>query len=332
MKVSITSLNRLGLVLFSFICFSAGAASADPLFKYKGKTYTDSDLPLKYQMKLHDYAMEHRDFQMSTADETLLDIEYGKAAKKAGKPVLQYVDSLSVIKDPTEAEKKKFYEENKARIPYPYEKVKADLGNFILKRKQAEKRKEVLAKVKKKGGYEFIVPAPQAPKADLKLEKFASRGQKSSKVTIVEFADYKCPHCREAALILDDLYKSYKNKVNFVFVDFPIISPVSVQVAQGAYCAGKQNKYWEFHKMAFDKQGELKAGSSESFAAQLKLDAKKFNSCLNSKEAKQYVDQSKSEGDRVGVSGTPTIFINGVKVAGYQKATVSAALDKALKK
>ncbi len=314
-----------------FVSIVSVAASAEQLFQYNGKNYKAKDLPLKYQMKLHDHVMKYHQQRMSIVEQALFELKYGKAAKKDGKSTLEYVDSLVAVNPPDEAEKKKFYQDNKSQIPYPYEKVKADITKYIVTKTKAENRLKLLDKLKTQGKYKYTASVPLAPKANLNLIDYARRGNKSSMVTVVEFADYKCPHCGEAAEIFEQLYKKYKNKVNFVFIDFPIISPLSTRVAQGAFCAGKQNKYWEFHKKAFENQKVLKSDSPEIFAASLKLNRKDFKSCLEGQESKRYVEKSKLEGERAGVSGTPTIFVNGVKLQGYRKDIITAAIEKSLK-
>ena len=110
------------------------------------------------------------------------------------------------------------------------------------------------------------------------------------------------------------LVPRFKDKVRFVNIDYPIHGGTAAIVAQGAYCASSQDKYWQYHYLAFDQQANLNAKSPDQLAAQLKLDSKKFSSCMAGKAPQSFVARGKSEARRLGVSGTPTFFVNGRKL------------------
>ena len=317
--------------IFAFLSVSPALVAGESLFTYKGKAYTKEQMTIKQQFRLFDLENHIYNGKKNLIEDAILDMHIEEVAKKSGKSAAEARKKVLAVKDPTDADLKKFYEENKSKIPYPFEKVKGEVARFVKQKAAQEQRGKVLAELKKKGTYKISFKGPVSPEVKINTKNFARRGKANSKVTVVEFADYKCPHCREASLAFKKLYKKYDSKVNFVFIDFPISHGISTTIAAGAYCAGKQGKYWEYHTMAFDQQKSLNANSHNAFAEKLGLDLTKFKKCGSSKEGAKVVSAGKKEGERVGVSGTPTIFINGRKVTkGYDFETMSQEIDAAL--
>ncbi len=187
-------------------------------------------------------------------------------------------------------------------------------------------------------------PQPAAPPAaDIKtvLGSFAGgRGKTDAKVTVVEFSDYQCPFCRKSFNeVIPALFKDYvdSGKVRFIFKDFPLsFHPNAPKYAEAARCAGDQGKYFEMHDKIFQEQEKLGQGTvdlpfDKKWAVELGLDAASFNSCLDSGKYTKAVQQDFADGVAVGVSGTPTFFINGQAIVGAQPyAVLKQAIDAAL--
>jgi protein-disulfide isomerase len=163
----------------------------------------------------------------------------------------------------------------------------------------------------------------------LHLDGNPSLGPANAKVTMVEFSDFECPHCRELYEGLKTLLPEHPD-VRFVFKDFALtqIHPWAETAAIGARCAYIQNpeSFWSVYSQIFDNQDLLSAENIwdklNEFAAQANLDKDTFKSCLSSKEAKDAVENNHREGESLNVNSTPTIFINGRPVAGGDKATI----------
>jgi protein-disulfide isomerase len=167
----------------------------------------------------------------------------------------------------------------------------------------------------------------------LHLDGNPSIGPANAKVTIVEFSDFQCPHCRELYEGLKTLLPEHPD-VRFVFKDYPLtqIHPWAETAAIGARCAYIQNPdaFWPVYSQIFDNQDLLSAENIweklNEFAAQANLDKDNFKSCLASKEAKDAVENNHREGDTLNVNSTPTVFINGRPVAGGDKSTITQYL------
>ena len=156
-------------------------------------------------------------------------------------------------------------------------------------------------------------------------------GSPDARVLIIEFGDYQCPSCRMFWKDVEPrLRKDYidTGKVKLVFRDFPLtqIHPEAMLAAMAVDCAGEQNKYWEYHDKVYREQynkGDdvirFKAADLKKWAKDTKLDAAKFDQCLDSEKYKNEVMKDRMDGEAAGVQGTPTFFINGRVMGGAQQ-------------
>jgi protein-disulfide isomerase len=140
-------------------------------------------------------------------------------------------------------------------------------------------------------------------------------GTGDTPVKLVEFFDYGCPHCKEHAPVFAQIAQQYEGKVTEYFMMFPLGHwPDSKGAAQAAYAAYAQGKFKEMHELLFARAPSHAKDKVMQMAAELKLDAAKFEAVYND-SAKQ-VDLDKATGDSVGVDSTPTVFLNDRKYEG----------------
>ena len=155
-------------------------------------------------------------------------------------------------------------------------------------------------------------------------------GDPNAPIQIVEYGDFQCPYCLKFWQETEpQLIKEYVNtgKVFFEFRSFPVIGPESVSAAEGAYCAGDQGKFWEYHDTLFtnwtgENVGDFTREKLIQYADSLSLDTKIFEKCLSDETHKGTVEQDKASGDADGVHATPTFMINGHKVEGTRSFDV----------
>jgi protein-disulfide isomerase len=166
-------------------------------------------------------------------------------------------------------------------------------------------------------------------------------GDANAKVTIVEFADFQCPFCgRFQQSVYPQIKSEYidTGKATLVYQDFAFLGEESTVAAEAAKCAGDQGKFWEYHDYLFthqkgENQGAFVARNLKAFARLLKLDVAKFNACLDSGQKKQAVEDETTAGKNIGVTGTPTIIVNGkVFVGALPFDTFKQAIDEAFAK
>ena len=187
-------------------------------------------------------------------------------------------------------------------------------------------------------------PAQPTGPVAVDVGHFPVLGNKDAKVTLVEFADFRCSYCeRFYAQVEKQLIKEYVDtgKVKYAFRSFAFLGPTSTDVSMAAECVNEQggDKFWKFHNWIFENRPDESNTAFYSkenmikYGTDLGLDKAKLTTCINSNKYADNVAKDLSEGQAAGVSGTPTLFVNGVAIVGaVPYATVKAAIDAALAK
>lgn len=310
-------------------------AKADPLLKFDGKPVTVDQLPPADQQHLYEAQAEAYQRSLQVIDQAALNLYFNEQAKKSGKKREDVEGQELQVGEPGDQDVKDWYEQNKQRIPpgLTLEKISGDIKGLLREQGKKEKRDALVKKLKADGRYSVLLAEPTAPVVAFDLAGFPALGPENAPVTLVEFADYQCPHCKAATPILSQAVKKFPNKVRLVFLDFPIKGPTSERAAEAAFCAGQQSKFWEFHDLAFERQGTLGQGDESlmALAKELKLDEGKLKACLSTEAPKKQVARGKAAGEHAGVSGTPAIYINGRHVRGYEGGELEKAIEGQLK-
>ena len=328
---------HMGLCLLSVLMLNsfAHAKPGEKTVLKKGNSELSfGDLSIAEQQNLFDIEFETFQRQKALLENHVLDSYYSQEAEKKKLNKQQVEEQENKTGDISEKDLKKFYEENKARIPYPFEQVSGEIKNILQGQKRQENRSKLIEKALKATKSTIVLAEPTAPLVEIDTSPYHTFGKKGAKVKIVEFADYQCPHCKTATEAFKKIRANYKDKIEYVYIDYPINqSGISKTVAMGAACAAKQNKYWEYHELAFSKQSSLTKESVVTLAKDLKLDEPSFVACVANAETSAFIERSKAEGDRVGVSGTPTIFVNGRRSrTAHTPEAISKEIDELLKK
>lgn len=167
--------------------------------------------------------------------------------------------------------------------------------------------------------------APRQPSAPQRIEVEVDddpfQGPTNAPITIVEFSDYNCPYCqRFHQNTFPALMEAYQGKIRFVYRDFPVVGggATGKRAAVAANCAKEQGKFWEYHDALFSDRYSLDRDGLEGYAGEINLDMDTFVECLDSNRYDQEVENDLRYAANLGVSGTPTFFINGIPVVGAQ--------------
>ena len=167
---------------------------------------------------------------------------------------------------------------------------------------------------------------PFKPELDkIKTEMRPSFGTPGAPVVIAEFSDFECPFCREEAKTLrDNILKTYPKEVRVYFYDFPLeqLHPWATAGSIAGRCIFKQSAsgFWDYHDWIFEHQAEITAANLKDKVAEFvkskSLDTGAFSACLASKEPEAEVKETQAMGTALGINQTPTIFVNGRRLAG----------------
>ena len=141
-----------------------------------------------------------------------------------------------------------------------------------------------------------------------------SIGSEHSPITVVEYGDFECPTCKQAAPAVKLVLERFGGRVRFVFRHFPVESahPHAMHAAQAAEAAGGQSKFWQMHDLLFENQRHLKMNNLRSYAERLELDMPRFIAEMDDEIYLQRVREHMRSGAQSHVRGTPTFYINGV--------------------
>lgn len=138
-------------------------------------------------------------------------------------------------------------------------------------------------------------------------------GPAHAAVTVVEYGDFECPNCKQAAPAVKLLLKRFAGRIQVVFRHFPLeeVHPHALHAALAAEAAGAQGKFWPMHDLLFENQQHLKPQQLRGYAERLELDMARFDSEMQQELYLQRIREETEDGKRSGVRATPTFFVNG---------------------
>ena len=168
-----------------------------------------------------------------------------------------------------------------------------------------------------------VANANPAPVADQPLEvdidDDAMLGPEDAPITVIEFSDYNCPYCQKFhEETFQALLDAYPGQIRFVYRDFPITSQESFRAAQASECADEQGAFWEFHDALFTGSAGLGMQAYQQYAEELGMDVEELTTCIEEERFASEVEADARYAAEIGVTGTPTFFINGIPLVGAQ--------------
>jgi len=174
---------------------------------------------------------------------------------------------------------------------------------------------------------------PKFVRYKIPADGFPTLGPKNAPITIVEFSDYQCPFCRRwHQQVYEPLLAAYPGQIRIVYRNLPLTSihPDAQAAAEAAMCAGDQDAYWPYHDKLFSSES-LDTQTFLQYAQDLSLNVEQFKSCITEQKFKNAIQTDSDFAINLGVSSTPTFFINGLAVVGAQPLDVfKQIIDKEL--
>jgi len=219
------------------------------------------------------------------------------------------------VKEPTEDDVKAYYEANKQRINQPLLQISSQIYSYLKTQSYNQAKSALVEQLKQAHGVKVSL---QPLRDSVETEGSPFQGPANAPVTLVEFSDFQCPYCANLFTTLHQVTAKYGPQVRLVYRNFPLVQihPYAEKAAEAGLCAFDQGQFWQMHDLMFQAQGQLKEEDLKAKAAQLKLNVEQFNSCLASGQHVGQVKQDLYAGSKLGVTGTPALFINGRFVSG----------------
>ena len=322
---------------------SSGAAAAENsgvLFEVGNQNYASSDMAISFQQQKYENEIAGYSKNLQLIEEYALRIylaqKQNKLKDRKNPPGIQELLATSKV---SENEIRTFFKEQQHQMPpgSTYLQVKNQIEEYLNGQKISKVYAEKLAEMKTKSGFRSFLVAPVAPSFNLDTSLFPMKGNASAKVKIIAISDYLCGHCQMSYPQLKNIISSYSNDISFAQVDFSLRpNGISGTYGRGAYCAKEQSldAFWKYHEEAFktasavphdhSKHGqeppEVDGRSPEAtskviaIAATVQLDTKKFERCLNSPKAFEWVKKIGALMNDNGVNGTPLYIVNGKRL------------------
>ena len=234
----------------------------------------------------------------------------------------------SKIMSITDDEIEVFYRSNKSRLGMDLKEAREQIREFLRVKKIETQKILYLKSLRSNSRIETYLKVPPLFRAEVPITGAPSKGPEYARVTIVKFEDYQCPFCKQVQPIFQELLSRYNGKIRLVHKDLPLdsIHPQSRQAAEAARCADEQGKFWSYHDVLYANSSNASQENLKSYAKEVGLDVNAFERCLGSGKFRAVVQRDLMDGAQLGVTGTPTFFINGREISGNQPLEIFGAI------
>ena len=283
--------------------------------------------PVVYNLKLQGYELAKKQADQLVNNMLLLE---ESRRRQVGPEEIVRTEVSDKVRPPTEAEVVKFYNENKARIDGDLNSVRNAVANYLQEQNRARLESELSARLRKNADIRWLITEPPQPVQNVSVDDDPARGDANAPVTIVEFTDFECPACAAMHPVLEEVLKSYGNKVRLVVRDFPLNRHQHARkAAEAANAAHAQGKFFEYAALLFARQKALDVPSLKKYATEVGLDRARFDAALDRGTYAAEVKRDIEDGEMYGVNVTPSIFINGVRLKVLSVEGLREAIDRA---
>jgi len=190
-----------------------------------------------------------------------------------------------------------------------------DIRKALLKDRIGAELTTFVGTLERKSTVRMLLEAPRAPRTVLEPASAPSKGPADAPVTIVEFTDFLCSHCREAEAVLSQVLSLYP--VRLVHRDLPLeaVHPHAREAHEAARCADAQGRFWPYRALLF--AGDPKSGADLKVSARsANLDLRAYDQCVSGSSGRAAVEADAADAKRLGVKTTPTFFVNGRELEG----------------
>ncbi|MDO8546172.1 MAG: DsbA family protein [Nitrospirales bacterium] len=270
-----------------------------------GAPISQAEIEQALRLPLYELEMERYRLTRRRLDQMIVERLLARAAAAQGQSVSAFVSAE--------------VQGRIAAIPPEADPAKQAARNVLVRERATQALQELVARLSREAGVTVTLHPPDAPVMTIPVGDDPAWGSPAAPVTIVEFADFECPACKDSLPVLRQLRDLYKDQVRLVYRDFPLSShPQARPAAEAAHCAHEQGQFWAYHDALFAQAPDLKPSDYVTLADQLGLNPAEFTACLAGTRPKAAVARDIADAQGLGLSGTPTFFINGRYLSGFQ--------------
>ena len=297
-----------------------------------GETITSGDVedslkPIIFDVQQRVYKLRKDELELCVNDTLLV-----QEAQKRKVTVNALLDLEVKPKTVTEEQAHVFFEQNKERVSGDFTQSRDSIIRYLEQIEVRVAERAFVEKLRAAASIQILLVAPESPVFSISTVDQPSLGSAAAPVTIVAFTDYQCPSCAAIHPVLERLVKEYGDKVRLVTRDFPLNQHAEAfKAAEAAEAAREQGKYWEYAQLLMRNQSALSVDKLKAYASELALDRTRFDSALDSGKFTAMVQLDVEEGMKLGINATPTLFINGRRVAAKSYDELKANVEAAFK-
>jgi protein-disulfide isomerase len=299
---------------------TSGSSDSRPAATVGGSVITMDDLDHAAANQLAKLRQQEYDVRAGVLSGLIQEqlITSEAAARKVSEADLMKAEVDDKSPAPTPDEVSQFYEKNKARMGgKSFDDVKGDIEKALKGQKANDRRGQFLAELTAKNNVKVLL---EPPRATVTIRPGTpAKGPADAPVTIVEWSDYQCPFCKRAHPTVQQVLNEYKDKVRFIYLDYPLpFHQMAMPASEAVHCAEDQGKFWEYHTNLFEAAGDLSQADLSKRATDLGLDSAAFEACTKANKHDSLIKSNFDDGAALGVTGTPAFFINGRMLVGAQ--------------
>lgn len=312
-----------------------GVAPNAVLATVSGRQITYGALNEQLQPAIRDLRMRLYEAERQAIDARIDEILMDAEASRRGitRDDLIRVEIFDKLRRPSEADVAKFYEANRGRIQGTLESRRAEITDFLASQERSRLEQALSERLRSTARISILLAEPPGYVQRISADDDPARGTPSAPVTVVMFTDFQCPACSATHPVLEEVVKRYAGRVRLVVRDFPLeMHPQARKAAEAANAANAQGKFFEYINLLYRNQSALDVPSLKRYASDLGLDRARFDADLDGGKYAAEVARDVAEGKSYGITGTPTVFINGVRLLDLSEGAMRAAIDRAFER
>ena len=318
--------------LLLLLSLPLAAAGPEVVATFEGKKISEAEVIAPVAAQLREIEDSAYALKREAVENHVFGLIRARLAEKEGITLdaLWNREVAAKVVPPTEAEVAATVQQYRNRLPADEEQAKKIIVDALTQGRAQERERAWRSELLAGADFKLLLEPVRYPLTTLASDAVVT-GPASAPVTIVEFSDFQCPYCGQAQQLVDEVTGKYGERVRVVFKQLPLdIHPQARLAAEASLCARDQGKFEELHDWLFANSKGISVEAMKAAAPELGIDAANLDSCLAAKTHSSSVEEQLAQATALGVSSTPSFFVNGRKVTDRSLASFSRMIDEEL--